>query len=78
MDKASDIGVTFVFFGKTKADVSIGCKFLIEEQEKQTALLVDTDDRATATAFSYPVITDAQAVSIVDLLAPVYTEENIT
>ena len=75
VDKASDIGVTFVFFGKTKADVSIGCKFLIEEQEKQTALLVDTDDRATATAFSYPVITDAQAVSIVDLLAPVYTEE---
>ena len=75
VDKASDIGVIFVFFGKTKADVSIGCKFLIEEQEKQTALLVDTDDRATATAFSYPVITDAQAVSIVDLLAPVYTEE---
>lgn len=75
VDKASDIGVTFVFFGKTKADVSIGCKFLIEEQEKQTALLVDTDDRATATAFSYPVITDAQAVSIVNLLAPVYTEE---
>lgn len=75
VDKASDIGVTFVFFGKTKADVSIGCKFLIEEQEKQTALLVDTDDRATATAFLYPVITDAQAVSIVDLLAPVYTEE---
>ena len=75
VDKASDIGVTYVFFGKTKADVSIGCKFLIEEQEKQTALLVDTDDRATATAFSYPVITDAQAVSIVNLLAPVYTEE---
>lgn len=75
VDKASDIGVTFVFFGKTKADVSIGCKFLIEEQEKQTALLVDTDDRATATAFSYPVISDAQAVSIVNLLAPVYTEE---
>lgn len=75
VDKASDIGVTFVFFGKTKADVSIGCKFLIEEQKSQTALLVDTDDRATATAFSYPVITDAQAVSIVNLLAPVYTEE---
>ena len=75
VDKASDIGVTFVFFGKTKADVSIGCKFLVDEQEKQTALLVDTDDRATATAFSYPVITDAQAVSIVNLLAPVYTEE---
>ena len=75
VDKASDIGVTFVFFGKTKADVSIGCKFLIEEQESQTALLVDTDDRATATTFSYPVITDAQAVSIVNLLAPVYTEE---
>lgn len=75
VDKASDIGVTFVFFGNTKADVSVGCKFLIEEQENQTALLVDTDDRATATAFSYPVITDAQAVSIVNLLAPVYTEE---
>lgn len=75
VDKASDIGVTFVFFGNTKADVSVGCKFLIEEQENQTALLVDTDDRATAKAFSYPVITDAQAVSIVDLLAPVYTEE---
>lgn len=75
VDKASDIGVTFIFFGKTKADVSTGCKFLVEEQANQMALLVDTDDRATTTTFSYPIITDAQAVSIANLLAPVYTEE---
>ena len=75
VDKACDIGVTFIFFGDSRADISTGCKFLVEEQKNQTALLVDTDDRATATIFSYPKITDAQASSIVNLLAPVYTEE---
>lgn len=75
VDKACDIGVTFIFFGDSRADISTGCKFLVEEQKNQTALLVDTDDRATATTFSYPKITDAQAAGIVNLLAPVYTEE---
>lgn len=75
VDKASDIGVTFVFFGASRADISIGCKFLVKEQDNKNALFIDTEDRTTATIFSYPIISDAQTMNIVNLLAPVYSEE---
>ena len=74
VEKACDIGATFIFFGNTRAEISTGCKFLVEEHEAG-GMLVDTEDRATAAEFVYPTISDFQAVNIVNLLAPVYTEE---
>ena len=75
VDKASELGVTFVFFGNTRADIPTGCKYLIEIKDQQSATLIDTEDRATATNFVYPNISNQQATSIVNLLAPVFTEE---
>lgn len=75
VDKAKDLGVTFVFFGNTSADVPQGCGYLISITDKQNAVLINTQNRGEALYFEYPTIQNAHAEEIVKLLAPVYTEE---
>lgn len=75
IDDAKDLGVTFVFFGDKKADVSQGCNYLIDIQSNNSATLIDTSDRSKSLVFEYNAVSDALAASIVNLLAPVYTEE---
>lgn len=75
VDKAKDLGVTFVFFGKTKAEIPVGCGYLISIEDQQKASFIDAQDKGKTLAFTYPTISDAEASSIVEILAPVYTEE---
>ncbi|MBQ5910953.1 MAG: type VII secretion protein EssC [Clostridia bacterium] len=75
VDKAKDLGITFVFFGNTRADIPMGCDSVIEIKDAQTAVLINTHDKNESSAFVYPRIATAQAENIVNLLAPVYTEE---
>lgn len=75
VDKAKDLGITFVFFGQEKADIAIGCKYLVEIKDSANAVLIDTDDKNASIDFSFDTVTDKQAKSIVDIMAPVYTEE---
>lgn len=75
VDEAKDLGVIFVFFGNTKADVPMGCSYIIDIQGNNTAALVHTEDRSKTQVFTYPKIDNASAADIVRILAPVYTEE---
>lgn len=75
VEKAKDLGVTFVFFGQTVADVPQGCGYIISIQDATKAELINTQDRGASAKFEYPSIQDVQAEEIVKLLAPVYTEE---
>ena len=75
VDNAKDLGVTFVFFGDTYADIGQGCDFVVDIKDAQNGLLVDTADKNKSHSFTYKTVTDDQAKSIVKLLAPVYTEE---
>lgn len=75
VDDAKDLGVTFVFFGDTYADIGQGCNFVVDIKDAQNGLLVDTADKNKSHSFTYKTVTDDQAKSIVKLLAPVYTEE---
>ncbi len=75
VEKAKGIGVTFVFFGDTTADVPQGCGYLVSITDKENAILIHTKNRGEALNFVYPTIQNAQAEEIVRLLAPVYTEE---
>lgn len=75
VDNAKDLGVTFVFFGDTYADIGQGCNFVVDIKDAQNGLLVDTADKNKSHSFTYKTVTDDQAKSIVKLLAPVYTEE---
>ena len=73
--KAKDLGVTFVFFGNDREDISQGCDFLIYLGQNQNADLVYTDDEKKTEHFIYRSITDSQINSVASILAPVYTEE---
>ena len=75
VDKAKELGVTFVFFGDTVADVGQGCGYLVSACDEKTAVLIDTKDINKSHQFVYTAIPDNQAKNIVELLAPVYTEE---
>ena len=75
IDHAKDLGVTFVFFGNTKADVPLGCDAIVDIKDVQNAILINTHDKSDSFEFTYPRIQTAQAEGIVNLLAPVYTEE---
>lgn len=75
VDKAKDLGVTFVFFGQERADIAQGCGALIEVLDMRQGVLVDTSDKNRSTKFIYNPIDDETMDSIVLLLTPVYTEE---
>lgn len=73
--KSKDLGINFVFFGDTKADVPQGCDYVITIENQQRALLIDTLDKGKSLHFTYPTIEDKKAQDIIQLLTPIYTEE---
>lgn len=75
IEKAKDLGVTFVFFGQKRADIVQGCGALIEVQDMHHAILVDTEDKTNSTRFVFDPINDKDMDAVIKLLAPVYTEE---
>ncbi|MDY3747034.1 MAG: type VII secretion protein EssC [Lachnospiraceae bacterium] len=75
IDKAKDLGVTFVFFGDTRADIPMGCGYVIEITDDDNGYLINTQDRQQTEGFIYPHIAGGQVKEIVKMLAPVYTEE---
>ena len=75
MDKAKDLGITFVFFGNTRADIPLGCGYLLDLDSSSTGCLIDTSNDTLSKKFRYPTIADSDAARIVEILAPVYTEE---
>lgn len=75
VDKAKDLGVTFIFFANEKADIALGCGYLIDVKDNSNAVYIDTADKSKSIQITYSTVSDAQAQKIVDILAPVYTEE---
>lgn len=73
--QAKKLGVTFIFFGFQPTDIPLGCGHIISQSNDGMGSLVSTDDSSIATEFRYPVISEQDACKIVDLLAPVYSEE---
>lgn len=75
VDKAKELGVTFVFFADAKADIALGCNYLVDVHDNKNATLIDTSDANKSVDFTYSSLSDEQAKNIVEILAPVYTEE---
>lgn len=75
VENAKELGVTFVFFGDTAADVPPGCDRLISLTGNNSGCIMLTEDSSKATEFTYRPISTEDAEKIVDLMAPVYSEE---
>lgn len=52
----------------------MGCGYIIEAKAER-AVLISTTDSSKTVEFTYPILQDADAKRIVNLLAPVYSEE---
>ena len=74
VDKAQQLGITFVFFGEKVSDIPLGCGYIIKQAEAG-GVLIATANRSESLKFAYPKISDADAKKIVEFLAPVYCEE---
>lgn len=74
VEKAQQLGVTFVFFGDEIADIPLGCGYIVRQDGECGALISAKDENSTV-EFCYPRISDHLAEKIVNLLAPVYCEE---
>lgn len=75
VNMAINLGVTFVFFGKTKADIPQGCGYIIKIEDQYNATLINTENKSEIDKFVYTTISDSQAEEIVKILAPIYTDE---
>lgn len=74
VDRAKELHVTFVFFGTDEADIPVGCGYLIS-QNGNNGMLISAENRNNVTAFEYPSLTGEELHRIIELMAPVYTEE---
>lgn len=74
-NKAQSLGVTFVFFGKSRKDIPLGCAYIVDIKDNERATLVNTEDGKMSVDFEYPTLRNEQAQNIVKIMAPVYTEE---
>ena len=75
VENAKDLGVTFVFFGDSRADIGLGCDYLIQITGEGRGELIDTSDSKKTVEFSYNSVDTQDVAAMVDMLSPVYTEE---
>ena len=75
VNRAKDLGVTFVFFGDEISDIPQGCGSIILIQDEHKAVLINTANKAETVGVTYSPISTERAQHIVQLMAPVYTEE---
>lgn len=74
VEHAKDLHVTFVFFGKEEADIPVGCGYLVKQNGTKGSL-ISAEDRNHNIDFEYSSLSDDEMKRIVELMAPVYTEE---
>lgn len=75
VDCAGELGITFVFFGDKASDIPMGCTSIINIIDAQNAELIDAAGKRDTVEFEYPRISEQETQDIIDILAPVYTEE---
>lgn len=75
VEDAKTLGITFVFFSNNVFNAPLGCDNIIEIKDTQNACIISTSNKSKYCNFTYHNISTVQAESIVNLLAPVYTEE---
>lgn len=75
VDKAKDLDVTFIFFGNKKADIPTGCGYIIDIKDTNTANYINVSDKKETYQVEYPTVSNNEIINIVNILAPVYTEE---
>lgn len=74
-EKGKDLGVTFLFFGQTRADIPVGCDYVVQLSGGYRGVLINATEKSKTVPFVSSQISDTLAVRIVRTLAPVCTDE---
>lgn len=75
ISKAKELNITFVFMSDAKGNVPLGCDSFIFVDSATKGRVVSAENKEEVTDFEYETIDDATAKKMVEVLAPVYTEE---
>lgn len=75
IDKANKLGVTFIFFSEKKNLIPLGCDYVIDIKDEHTANYIKSKNKKEMTIFQYPHISNEKVYEIINIIAPVYTEE---
>lgn len=75
ISKGSKLGITFVFMAETKAEIPLGCDYIIKQRTASEGSLIKASNRSEIVDYAYTPVGDEDAKRIVRFLAPVYTEE---
>lgn len=75
IEKASALGMTFVFFENSIEELPLYCKEIVTLTSETTGELCDTEDGSNKTEFKYNTVSDEQIYALAQKLAPVYCEE---
>ncbi len=76
IEKAKDLGVTFLFFEERKELLPLGCEQVILLRDGEgSGVIVSSEDNTNILRFVFDPISDADAASFAQKLAPVYCEE---
>ncbi len=75
VNKLKDLAATFVFMAEEKSKIPQGCSQLIFVDSYNKGRLVNSNNQDDTVDFTYNGISDEDAKKIVNLLAPIFTEE---
>lgn len=75
VDKAKELGITFVFFGNTQRDIPMGCDEIVNIIDDESAELIKTDNELSKIHFVYEKVDDFTIKKMSKFLAPVETDE---
>lgn len=76
LEKANELGFTFLFFEESKELLPQGCqKIILLHPEEQIGEIIHSEDATRVSKFQYSVMEDNVAANVVERLAPVYCEE---
>lgn len=75
VDKAKELGVTFVFFADRKEEIPLGCDRIISLIDESDAEMIDVNDASATSLFRYDICADAEIAKITQIMTAVETEE---
>lgn len=75
IEKASELGMTFVFFENSVEELPLHCDEIIQLRSEREGEICKSEDGNQVQKFEYHAISDQVAASVVQKLAPVYCEE---
>ena len=75
VDKAKELGVTFVFFASKKSEIPMGCEEIISIIDENSAELINVSDESASSIFQYDTCTNDEIARIAQIMTAVETEE---